>query len=96
MKNSQEIILECLNQYFSDELDMNFDKNDLETRLFGGGGPIDSMGLVVLLVEIEEAIEEKFDIEITIASEKAMSRRTSPFISVKYLIEFINELINDE
>ena len=34
MKNSQEIILECLNQYFSDELDMNFDKNDLETRLF--------------------------------------------------------------
>ena len=54
------------------------------------------MGLVVLLVEIEEAIEEKFDIEITIASEKAMSRRTSPFISVKYLIEFINELINDE
>ena len=53
------------------------------------------MDLVSFIVELEEAIEEGFDIEISLADEKAMSRRTSPFISVTTLSTYIIERINE-
>jgi acyl carrier protein len=97
MKKTENIIIDCIQDYFNDELDDTpFDRNNLDAKLFGAGGPLDSMDLVVLLVQIEERIEEELGVEIVIASEKAMSRRTSPFVRVKYLIEFINKLINDK
>ena len=54
------------------------------------------MDLVVLLVKIEELLEEKYDVSITLASEKAMSRRTSPFVRVKYLLDYILELVDEK
>ena len=36
------------------------------------------------------------DIELTLADEKAMSRRTSPFSNVKYLISYVEEKINED
>jgi hypothetical protein len=45
-------------------------------------------------VSIEEAIEDQFNTSIILADEKAMSRRTSPFSRVSYLVEYILELIN--
>ena len=81
-----EYIFEEINEEYSEEI-------NLETKLFGGDGPIDSMGLVALIVRIEEYIEEFYDFSITLASEKAMSRRTSPFSRVKYLLDYIEEVI---
>ena len=53
------------------------------------------MALVSLLVELEEYIEDEFAVAITLADEKAMSRKTSPFARVSYLIDYINEKINN-
>jgi len=65
-----------------------------ELKLFGGDSLLDSLGLVSLIVSIEEAIEDQFNTSIILADEKAMSRRTSPFSRVSYLVEYILELIN--
>lgn len=65
-------------------------------KLFGGESLLDSLGLVSLIVSIEEAIEDQFNTSIILADEKAMSRRTSPFSKVSYLVDYILELINAE
>lgn len=67
-----------------------------ELKLFGGESLLDSLGLVSLIVCIEEAIEDQFNKSIILADEKAMSRRTSPFSRVSYLVDYIYELINVE
>ena len=54
------------------------------------------MALVNLLVDLEELIEDDYGLSVTLADEKAMSRRTSPFTRVKYLIEYIQEKINTD
>jgi len=59
--------------------------------LYGDRGVFDSMHLVNFLVLVEEALEDEFDVAISLTSEKAVSRRVSPFGSVKRLIEFIEE-----
>ena len=88
-------IINFLEEFLKEELEETIELN-LESKLFGGGGPLDSMALVNLLVDLEELIEEDYGLSVTLADEKAMSRRTSPFTRVKYLIEYIQEKINTE
>ncbi|MDB3927288.1 hypothetical protein N9343_00940 [Flavobacteriaceae bacterium] len=88
-------IINFLENFLTEELNENI-KLSLDSKLFGGGGPLDSMALVALIVELEEFIEDEYDVNVTLADEKAMSRRTSPFSRVSYLIDYINEKINNE
>jgi acyl carrier protein len=48
------------------------------TVLFGKFGQLDSLGLVNLIVAIEEKLEEECNVSITLADERAMSQRNSP------------------
>lgn len=65
----------------------------VNTELFGPESALDSLGLVNLIVGVEEAINEKYDISINIADERAMSKRNSPFRSVESLTDHILEII---
>lgn len=71
-------------------------ERSLTARLFGREAPLDSLGLVNLIVTVEEQLSDDLDLTITLANEKAMSRRTSPFRSADVLIDFIVEMISDE
>lgn len=92
MKIELNELLEILTSILEEEIGESIDLNS-DSKLFGGSGPLDSMSLVNLLVELEEYIEDKLDITITLADEKAMSRRTSPFSRVDNLLNYINERI---
>ncbi|MGW4641046.1 hypothetical protein ACWEN6_21140 [Sphaerisporangium sp. NPDC004334] len=59
--------------------------------LYGDAGVFDSMHLVNFLARVEEELEDEYDVEISLTSEKAVSRRMSPFSSVRRLIDFIEE-----
>jgi acyl carrier protein len=77
---------------FIDENEIDIDKDivlDENTRLIGTSSVFDSMELVQFIVEVESLLDDEFDIEIELTSEKAMSRRNSPFISINTLIKFI-------
>ena len=74
----------------TEEIEFDFEQKE-SMRLFGGGAPLDSLGLVTLITEIEEALEDKYDRTFTLTSDSAMSRRTSPFSRVSYLVDFILE-----
>ena len=59
--------------------------------LYGSGGPLDSMALVNLIADLEEDVSRKFGNAISLADEKAMSAKCSPFQSVETLTEAIME-----
>jgi len=64
-----------------------------DCRLYGNG--LDSMGLVQLIVMVEERIEDQTKIALTLASDKAMSRRASPFSTVQTLADYITECLTE-
>ncbi|MFR9752377.1 hypothetical protein ACL02S_15265 [Nocardia sp. 004] len=67
--------------------------NILDISLYGETGLFDSMHLVSFLTLLEEHLEDEFDLEISLTSEKAVSRSVSPFSSVTNLLSFIEEEI---
>lgn len=69
--------------------------NDRDTPLFGKDGVLDSLALVNLIVQIEESIAEEFNNPITLTSEKAMSRKVSPFLTVGTLTDYIEEILSE-
>lgn len=71
-------------------------KKTPDTVLFGEGSELDSLGLVSLLSALEGKVEEERNITITIANERAMSLRHSPFRTVESLAKFVQELIDEE
>ena len=66
-------------------------KPNRESPLYGEGGPLDSMALVNLIADVEEAVSEKFGASIALADERAMSAKKSPFRCVASLSEAIAE-----
>jgi acyl carrier protein len=69
--------------------------NGRDTTLFGKDGVLDSLALVNLIVQIEENIAEVFNKPITLTSEKAMSRKLSPFLTVGTLTDYIEEILSE-
>ena len=63
---------------------------------FGPGSALDSLGLVTLILFIEEMIETEMGVAITMVSEKAMSARRSPFATIGSLVEFTASLIEEK
>ena len=63
-----------------------------DTRLFGKQSRLDSLGLVTLIIEIEERLSDEVGLEVSIADEKAMSQSRSPFRDVKSLVDYICSL----
>jgi len=63
------------------------------TRLFGSQGVLDSMGLTTVIVDVEQEINDRFGLAITLADERAMSQKSSPFRSVQSLADYILTLV---
>ncbi len=60
--------------------------------IFGPPSPLDSLGLVALLIDIEEGMLAKGH-EITLSDERAMSQTRSPFRTVPRLVSYIESLL---
>lgn len=63
--------------------------------LYGGSIALDSISLVTLIVDIEQAIEDQFNRSIILANEKAMSQRNSPFRTIGTLTDYTLELVKE-
>jgi D-alanine--poly(phosphoribitol) ligase subunit 2 len=67
-----------------------------ETSLFGHNGLLDSLGLVTLVVTVEQAIEDTYGISVSLADERAMSQRHSPYRTIGSLAEYAGRMIQAE
>ena len=91
--NLLNLILEVVKEVGEDQESQILINATEDTLLFGEN--LDSMGIVFLVTDLEERISEVFDINITLADERAMSQRTSPFRSVKTLTKYTQKLIDE-
>lgn len=66
-----------------------------ETTLFGSNGHIDSLGLVNLILIVEEHLKDECQAALTLADERAMSQDRNPFHSVHSLASYICQLLNE-
>lgn len=90
-----EVVLEALRSANTlrdpgDQLDVSPD-----ARIFGRGSALDSMGLVTLLLDIEEALRAA-GLGLTLTDDRAMSQARSPFRSVPALVDYIDQLAREE
>jgi hypothetical protein len=60
--------------------------------LYAPQSPLDSLGLVALLIEVEEGLAEAGH-PVTLSSERAMSQRQNPFRDVPSLVGYISSLL---
>ena len=65
---------------------------DAQAALYGAGSPLDSLGLVALLIEVEEGLRET-GAAISLSDERAVSQKHSPFRSVPTLVDYIARLL---
>jgi len=76
------------------------DENKLEkktdTILYGKNSRLDSLGLVNLIVEVEQKIQDELGESIDLTDEKALSQKNSPFLSVQTLSDYIASLLKSE
>lgn len=61
-----------------------------QAALFGPDSPLDSLGLVSLLMDVEEALSER-GFDVVLSDARAMSRSVSPFRTVPALVAYIRE-----
>lgn len=59
-----------------------------DTELFGEGGLLDSVGLVSLVVAVEEQLADELGLEVGLADERALSQRSSPYRTVGTLAAY--------
>jgi len=69
---------------------------DAQTPLIGRESPIDSFGLVGVIVSVEEGVASQSGQAVSLADEKAMSQRNSPFRTVGTLAEYVQTLLAEE
>ena len=65
----------------------------LDTRLLGSQSVLDSLHLVSLLITIEREVEDTIGVTLTLADERALSMKESPFRTIQSLASYIEVLI---
>lgn len=66
-----------------------------DTVLVGPTALLDSLGVVALIVEIEQRLEIDHEVSLTLANDRAMSQRHSPFRTVAVLTDYVVALAQE-
>jgi len=83
------IVVASLEEVFAQEGNAAPPNIGEETVLVGEGAVLDSLGVVQLIVEIEQRVEGAHGVSVTLANDKAMSQRNSPFATVGRLADHV-------
>ena len=59
-------------------------------------GPLDSLGLVNLILIVEELVSNEFGVQISLSDEKTMAQIDNPFKNVKTLSDHVSQLIEEK
>jgi acyl carrier protein len=81
------LVLETVRDY---RLAMKMDGEMIEpdTTLFGSGGALDSIGLVSVVIELEQRLSDLSGQDVTLMNDRAMSRSHNPFRTPRALAEY--------
>lgn len=94
-KKVEDLILDILcslNDGVPSDMQMSISTDSV---LFGENPQIDSLSLVSLVVDLETTLNTDFNLDISLTDDRAMTRKISPFLTVKTLRDYIVELIDE-
>jgi hypothetical protein len=60
-----------------------------DTVLYGSSGSLDSLGLVSLILEVEEAVNAQCGTQLVLADAQAMSQKRNPFRDVQSMADYV-------
>jgi acyl carrier protein len=69
---------------------------DEETRLIGQNSVLTSLDMVSLIVDLEQRLDEEYGLTLTLADDRAMSQRNSPFRTVRSLTDYVSLLVEEQ
>lgn len=87
MIDTLNVVLDVLSRHYEGEIDG-------ELPLFGQEGVFDSLELVDLVLDIEDALSIQGH-NVTITDERAMSQKRSPFRTAQALTDYIDILLEE-
>jgi acyl carrier protein len=93
------LVMESLGEILSEryaEEEFEVPPVDESTYLIGRRAVLDSLGLVTMIVNIEQKLSDGNGISVTIADERAMSQEKSPFRTVQTLSDYVSLLVDEE
>ncbi len=67
---------------------------DTQTPLFGEAGVLDSVGLVSLVVAVEQALQDELGIQVSLADERALSQQNSPYRTIESLASYAASMVS--
>ncbi len=67
-----------------------------DAPLYGQGSHLDSLGLVSLIVTVEQAVAEEYGCEVPLANDRTLSQKGSPFRTVRTLADFIAQRLETQ
>ena len=88
-KDAYEIVIASLNEVFAQIGAPVPESLGEDTVLVGNDPVLDSLGVVQLIVEVEQRVEQGHNISVTLANDKAMSARNSPFRTIGVLADHV-------
>lgn len=58
--------------------------------------PFDSLNLVSLIFDLEDQIEKRFGVTLSLSDERAINQDISPFSSIQTLADYVDQLLSDQ
>ena len=90
-----ELVIECLHDQLEQEEVILSQPVDDSTPLIGKNAMLSSLGLVQLVLDVEQRLLLEHGIIVTLADERALSQKSSPFRTVKSLADYINQVMHE-
>ena len=87
------IVIASIQEVFAQNGDAAPEGLNEETVLVGTDAVLDSLGVVSLIVEVEQRVESEHGASVTLANDKAMSQRNSPFRTVAVLTDHLVAMV---
>ncbi|WP_425396267.1 hypothetical protein [Aeoliella sp.] len=87
------LLKECVQEY-SEQSGQELNIGE-DTPLIGPEATVDSLGLVMVITSFEAQLNDKYNTELVLANEKAMSMRNSPFRSLNALADYSVSLLDE-
>jgi hypothetical protein len=63
--------------------------------LIGEDAAVASMALVSFIADVESTLAENYNLTLTLVSERALSRKKSPFRTIEALADYVFELVEN-
>jgi acyl carrier protein len=95
LSTAQSVVIRAIRAVFEQTGDPAPENITSDTVLVGPDAIIDSLGVVSMIVEIEQVVEGEHATSIILANEKAMSAKNSPFRTVGVLAAHVIATIEE-